>query len=170
MTVCLLTFAVGALLTVAAHALGLTPYAGELNIIEGTLFNDIRGHKPGEALRSIELHWEPRVNKITFYTNQRIISHGKAAGKVTRIFFSGFERVAEMEVCLGQRYSFRDYFRVYYVRIKTTKGQSIQGGEKTSKCSTFQIPKDQYVFGMHGQVDSTEFLTLGLAFDDAFTG
>lgn len=148
------------LCVVCVDALSYSPAWGGPH---GRGFNDATGSRRNERVTRITINAGRRVDRVTFYTQYRVLSHGGGGGSARTIRLDANEWVVEYYVCLTKR---KGKTRVSYVYFKTSKGKSVSGGRTTGKCHRYRPPRRAWVFGMHGR-SGKEVDKLGLVMNNA---
>ncbi|KAG2518313.1 hypothetical protein JM18_007252 [Phytophthora kernoviae] len=129
----------------------------------GTPFTDVALAAAGQTVSSITIRAEKRVDGVSLEVSdptESTLAHGGTGGIPKKLQLKSGEYITSMEVHWGKK---EERTRIFYLKFKTNKGRSVEGGTKTSAKATVTAPKGFQLSGLHGRSDK-EVDALGAIF------
>ncbi|RLN57770.1 hypothetical protein BBP00_00007363 [Phytophthora kernoviae] len=119
----------------------------------GTPFTDVALAAAGQTVSSITIRAEKRVDGVSLEVSdptESTLAHGGTGGTPKKLQLKSGEYITSMEVHWGKK---EERTRIFYLKFKTNKGRSVEGGTKTSAKATVTAPKGFQLSGLHGRSD-----------------
>ncbi|KAB5588768.1 putative effector protein/Mannose-binding lectin [Ceratobasidium theobromae] len=117
----------------------------------GRPFDDGPGIPPNPRVASVTLRGANRLDAITFsLAGRQPFTHGGSGGSPKTLNLGQGEYVTALKVCRDYRSEW-EANRVYYARVATSNGRTIEVGTPSTSCTTHSAPNGMAIVGAHGR-------------------
>ncbi|RLN51765.1 hypothetical protein BBP00_00009813 [Phytophthora kernoviae] len=129
----------------------------------GNHFTDVALAAAGQSVSSITIRAANRVDGVTLSVSEpteSTLAHGGTGGDPNELALESGEYITSMEAHWGKE---SGRTRIFYLKLSTSKGRSVEGGSPTDQSATMYAPEGFQLSGFHGRSDK-EVDALGAIF------
>ncbi|KAB5590370.1 putative effector protein [Ceratobasidium theobromae] len=120
----------------------------------GKGFDDLPAVGPNPRLTSLTLRGANRLDAISFtLASGKTFYHGGSGGNARTISLGRNEYITSVRLCRETKYGFTLYEkdRIFYARVTTNTGRSIEAGRATYSCKVDNAPQGFAIVAAHGR-------------------
>jgi len=104
------------------------------------------------TVKTIEIRAGSIIDKIKFtLTTNDTFDHGSSGGVLKKLDLDDSEFISKVEYTFG---GYRDYYVLGWIKFTTSKGRTVEGGNRDGQAHMTEADKGYQIVGMHGRKGS----------------